>query len=80
MRNDIRDEMDAIEQQLTSAFRMARRGIPVVRLDRYSKRPNTRGWQTTATTDETIIFKWDTSFNYAEVLPDGLLVVDVDDI
>lgn len=79
MCNDIRDEMYG-EQQLTSAFRMARRGIPVVRLDRYSKHPTTRGWQTTATTDDTVIGKWDTPFNYAEVLPDGLLVVDVDDI
>ncbi len=77
---DGRLEMDAIEKQLTSAFRMARRGIPVLRLDRYSKHPTTHGWQKTATTDATVIFKWDTPFNYAEVLPDGLLVVDVDDI
>ena len=74
----MRDEMDAIEQQLTNAFRMARHGIPVVRLDRYSKHPNTRGWQKTATTDDTVIGKWDTPFNYAEVLPDEVVVVDVD--
>ena len=67
--NDIRPAKDQKDPPgysslaIRQAMRVAQRGIPVVRIDCYSKHPRTRGWQEAATTDLKDIYEWDTPCN-----------------
>jgi hypothetical protein len=73
--NNSQDHKPAEVREAQAAIK---RGSKVVRLERGSKAPTSSGWQAQATDDATAVEAWPAPFNYFEIIPRSVLVLDID--